>query len=182
MSREIVGVLSPGLSALGQNPAIIIPLRFRRANLFVGNVGYRGIARLKVGVTPEQARADMARMLPMAFEKFPGGPVIEAARQANYIPEVRLLKDALVGNVAEILWILMAGVAVVFLIACANVANLFLVRAEGKDKEMPIRAALGAGRGRIYWEYLKESMVLGILGGVWGCWGRTTKNSFFSYF
>jgi len=167
-TREIVGVLPASLSTLGQEPAIIVPLRFRRANLFVGNVGFNGIARLKAGVAPEQARADMARMLPLALEKFPGGPVIEAVRQANYVPEVQLLKVALVGSVADILWILMAGVAVVLLIACANVANLFLVRAEGRDNEMAIRAALGAGRGRMCWEYLKESLLLGILGGMGG--------------
>jgi len=107
-------------------------------------------------------------MLPLAFEKFPGGPVIEAARQANYVATAIPLKDTLVGNAANLLWILLAGVAVVFLIACANVANLFLVRAEGKDKEMAIRAAMGAGRGRIAWEYLKESLLLGALGGLVG--------------
>jgi len=165
---EIVGVMPQALRALGQNPDVIAPLRFRRANLFVGNVGYRGIARLRDGVTIEQAEADMARMLPLAFEKFPGGPVIEAAKQAQYVATATPLKDALVGNVSNLLWVLLAGVAVVLLIACANVANLFLVRSEGKDKEMAIRAAMGASRVRIGWEYIKESLLLGTLGGVAG--------------
>jgi len=167
-TREIVGVLPPSLTALGQDPGLIIPLRFRRANLFVGNVGFWGVARLKDGVTLRQATADMARMLPLAFEKFPGGPVIEAARQANYVPNVRPLSDALVGNVASLLWIVMASVALVLLIACANAANLFLVRADGKDKEMAVRAAMGASRVRIAWEHLKESLLLGALGGLAG--------------
>ncbi|TFG89632.1 MAG: FtsX-like permease family protein, partial [Gemmatimonadales bacterium] len=167
-TREIVGVLPPSLRALGQDPALIIPLRFRRANLFVGNVGFNAVASLKDGVTRQQAMADMARMLPLAFEKFPGGPVIEAARQANYVPNVRPLRDALVGNVANLLWVVMAGVALVLLIACANVANLFLIRADGKDKEMAVRAAMGASRGRIAWEHLKESLLLGALGGLTG--------------
>jgi len=167
-STEIVGVLPPAIRALGQNPDVVVTLQFRRANLFVGNVGYVGLARLKDGVTIERAEADMARMLPLAFEKFPGGPVIESAKQANYVATAIPLKDTLVGNVANLLWVLLAGVAVVLLIACANVANLFLVRAEGKDKEMAVRAAMGAGRARIGWEYMKESLLLGALGGLAG--------------
>jgi len=165
---EIIGVLPPAIRSLGQNPDVIVTLQFRRANLFVGNVGYMGIARLKDGVTIEQAEADMARMLPLAFEKFPGGPVIEAAKQAHYVATAIPLKDTLVGNVANLLWVLLAGVVVVLLIACANVANLFLVRAEGKDREMAVRAAMGASRARIGWEYMKESLLLGTLGGVAG--------------
>lgn len=167
-TREIVGVLPPSVRALGQDPAIVVPLQFRRAGLFVGNMGFSGIARLKAGVTIEQAEADMRRMLPLAVEKFPGGPAIEFVRQAGFVPSATPLKDALVGNVANLLWVLMGGVAVVLLIACANVANLFLVRAEGKGREMAVRAAMGAGHGRITWEYLKESLLLGALGGLAG--------------
>ncbi len=165
---EIVGVLPPTLRAIGQERALIVPLQFRRATLFVGNVGYRGIARLRDGVSLEQAEADMARMLPLAFEKFPGGPVIEAAKQAHYVPHVRLLKTELVGGVANLLWVLMAGVGLVLVIACANVANLMLVRAEAREKEMAIRTAMGASRRRILREYLKESVLLGLLGGLAG--------------
>ena len=167
-TRDIVGVMPPTLVSLGEDPSLVIPLRFDRSTLFVGNVGYSSVVRLKDGVTREAAAADMARMLPMAFDKFPGGPVLASAREANYIPLVRSLKDELVGPVANLLWVLMGGVAVVLLIACANVANLFLVQAEGRRVEMAVRAALGAGRRRIVWEYLKESVVLGVLGGVGG--------------
>ncbi len=167
-SAAIVGVLPPTLALLGQDPAIVVPLRYRRAELFVGNVGYSAVARLKAGVTREQAVADMARMLPLAFEKFPGGPVIAAAREADYQPSVVLLADRLAGGVARVLWVLLAGVAVVLLVACANVTNLFLVRAEGRRKEMAIRTALGASRRRIGWEYLRESVVLGLIGGAAG--------------
>lgn len=78
-----LGVLPPALRVLGPEPSVVTPLRIRRAGLFVGNVGFVGLARLKIGVTGERAVADMARMLPMALEKFPGGPVIEAVRQAG---------------------------------------------------------------------------------------------------
>ncbi len=165
VTREIVGVAPPEISALGADPALIYLLRFRRENLFVGNVGYSSVARLRDGVTSEQALADMERMLPMALEKFPGGPVASAAQGSSTVPQIRPLKEVLVGSAASLLWILLAGVGVVLLIACANVANLYLVRAEGKETEMAVRSAMGASRGRIGWEYMKESLLLGLLGG-----------------
>ena len=102
------------------------------------------------------------------MEKFPGGPAAEFNARARYAPDIRLLKERLLGSTANLLWILMGGVAVVLLIACANVANLYLVRADGKQTEMAVRAAMGASRGRIGWEYLKESLVLAVLGGAGG--------------
>ncbi len=165
---EIVGVMPPSLRSLGRDPALFYPLRFRRSELFVGNIGYDAVARLRDGITLEQAADDVARMLPLAFEKFPGGPVADLMAEAHFVPDLRLLKDELVGHVAGLLWFLLAGVAVVLLIACANVANLFLVRAAGKDTEMVVRAAIGADRARIAWEYLKESLLLGLLGGAGG--------------
>lgn len=166
--REIIGVLPPSLSALGREASLVIPLRFRRADLFVGDVGFVAVARLREGVTRREALADMARMLPLAFEKFPGGPAFDFMREASFVPSIRPLKDALVGDIGRTLWVLMAGVILVLAVACANVANLFLVRADGKGKEMAVRAAMGASRSRIGWEYLKESLVLGALGGLVG--------------
>ncbi len=78
------------------------------------------------------------------------------------------MKDDLVGNLGETLWILLGTVGFVLLIACANVANLFLVRAEGRQKEVAVRAALGAGSGRITRFFLTEAVVLGLLGGLSG--------------
>lgn len=165
VAREIVGVMPSQLRALGIGPGVIVPLQVNKSTLFVGNTGPRGVARLKDGVTIEQAGADVARMLPMAFEKFPGGPVIEAMTRARIEPALQPLKDWVVGSTAGLLWILMAGVGAVLLIACANVANLFLVRAEGKEGEMAVRTAIGASGNRIGWEYLKESLLLGVMGG-----------------
>ncbi|KPJ89637.1 MAG: hypothetical protein AMS18_12305 [Gemmatimonas sp. SG8_17] len=167
-SWQIVGVLPPSIRSLGVNPAIIYPYRFDKPTLFVGNIGFGSVARLKDGVTLEQAHADAARILPLAMEKFPGGPAAEFNARARYAPDIRLLKERLLGSTANLLWILMGGVAVVLLIACANVANLYLVRADGKQTEMAVRAAMGASRGRIGWEYLKESLVLAVLGGAGG--------------
>ncbi len=164
---EIVGVMPASLRGLGPDPVLFFPLRFPPP-LYVQNYGFGAVARLRDGVTVEQASDDVARMLPLAFEKFPGGPVLDAMTEADFVAALRPLKDDLVGSVASLLWVLMAGVGVLLLIACANVANLFLVRAEGKGSEMALRTALGAGAGRIGWEVLKESLLLGALGGAAG--------------
>ncbi len=81
-------------------------------------------------------------------------------------PNFRSLKDRVTGNVSSMLWVVMATVGLVMLIACANVANLLLVRAESRQLELSIRSALGAGRARIARELLFESMMLGLMGGV----------------
>ncbi len=168
MTWEIAGVMPPSLRNLGDDPDLIVPMRFNRETLFVGNIGLDSVARLRNGVTREEATADLARMLPMAWEKFPGGPVASTNPPSDFAPIVRSLKDDIVGSSANLLWILLGGVSIVLLIAVANVANLFLVRAETKETEMAVRAAIGANRGRVVWEYLKESLLLGLLGGVAG--------------
>ena len=88
--------------------------------------------------------------------------------EAKLAPNLKLLKADLIGDVGSVLWVLMGTIGMVLLIACANVANLLLVRAEGRHQELAIRSALGASRGRIAYELLAESLVLGIMGGIVG--------------
>ena len=76
------------------------------------------------------------------------------------------MKQEIIGDVSKVLWVVMATIGLVMLIACTNVANLLLVRAEARQQELSIRAALGAGRGRIVRELLFESLVLGLIGGM----------------
>lgn len=169
-ARDIIGVLPQSFRFQTLHPAVLLPLRLNRAEVFVGNFSYQGIARLKPGVTVPQASADVARMLPMLMDKFklPPGFTAEMFRQARLGPNIHLFKDDVVGDVGKVLWVLMATVGIVLFIACANVANLFLVRAEGRQQEFAVRAALGAGWGRLARELLFESVTLGVLGGVLG--------------
>ena len=88
--------------------------------------------------------------------------------EARITPLIRSVKDELVGDVEKTLWVLMATIGMVLLIACANVGNLLLVRADSRQQELAIRAALGAGTGRIARELMLESVVLGLLGGAVG--------------
>jgi putative ABC transport system permease protein len=167
---SVVGVLPPSFEFMDGQISLLAPLRFRRADIRLISFCCQGVARLKPGVTIAQANADVARMLPMAAEKFPMNPGWSrtAFVDARISPRLRFLKNVLVGDIGKTLWVLMGTVGIVLLIACANVANLLLVRANGRQHELAVRAALGAGWGRIARELLLESMLLGIAGGALG--------------
>jgi predicted permease len=168
--NEIVGVMPRNFDFLDLKPSIIQPFRFDRAKLFLGNFSYEGVARLKPGVTMAQASADMARILPIYIASFPAPPGYNKKMfaEARLAPSLRPLSQDVVGNIGGTLWVLMGTIGMVLLIACANVANLLLVRAEGRQQELAIRAALGAGWGEIARELLMESLTLGVAGGVGG--------------
>ncbi|HEX2344637.1 MAG TPA: FtsX-like permease family protein, partial [Vicinamibacterales bacterium] len=168
--REIIGVLPDTFRFLDRNVSIVLPYRFDRSKVTLGQFSFRGIARLKPGVTIDQASADVARMLPISLARFPAprGASTKMFEEVRLGPNLRSLKDELVGEVKTVLWVLMGTIGMVFLIACANVANLLLVRAESRQQELAIRAALGAGSGRIARELLLESATLGIFGGIVG--------------
>ncbi|HEX7082189.1 MAG TPA: ABC transporter permease [Gammaproteobacteria bacterium] len=168
--REIVGVLPPDFRFTQPPPAIVTPDLLVGSAPFVPSSGERGVARLKEGVTLEEASADVARMIPIYLDSHPIVPgLTRAAVEAMQIgPNLRTLKDDIVGDLDEVLWVLMGTIAMLLLVACANVANLQLVRTEIRGRELAIRAALGAGRARIGRGLLAESVLLGIGGGVVG--------------
>jgi predicted permease len=169
--RQIIGVTSPNFQFLDwETPALILPLTLDRNKTTLGQFSYEGIARLKPGITLAAANSDVARMIPTVWASFPTPPGFspELFKKARLGPNVRPLMRDVVGDVGKLLWILMGSIGMVLLIACANVANLLLVRAEGRQQELAIRAALGSSRSRIVRDFLLESIVLGTLGGVLG--------------
>jgi len=166
--REILGVMPSGLRFLRFEPDLFLPFRFDRSQVKMNDFSYQGLARLKPGVTLEQANADVARMIPLAAHKFPRGLTLKQMEEARFGPNVRPLKLDAVGDIGKVLWVLLGTVGMVLLIAGANVANLFLVRAEGRQQELAVRLAMGADRSRIARELLLESVTLGLIGGAAG--------------
>ena len=168
--RTVIGIMPPDFRFLNNTAEILLPEQFDRNKVFLGQFGFQGVARLKPGVTIEQANTDVGRMLGMWLKAWPTPPGFDRAlfENARLSPDIKPLKQQVVGDVGTVLWVLMGTIGLVLLIACANVANLLLVRAEGRQQELAIRAALGAGWGRIAREMLLESVILGFLGGALG--------------
>jgi predicted permease len=125
-----------------------------------GDENYNIVVRLKPGVSVQQAQADI--------DVIASGIRIKDKRDASYGMDVIGLQKQVVGDVRTTLLVLLGSVALVLLIACANVANLLLARAAGREKEVAIRIALGAGWQRIACQLLTESLLLGLLGGAAG--------------
>jgi predicted permease len=169
--REIIGVLPPRFHFLDwRESSLYLPMKWDRSKLFLGNFSYEALARLKPGVTLEQANSDIARMTPIVATSFPPPPGFSAKifEDAHIAPNLRPLKQDVVGDVGSTLWVLMASIGMVLLIACANVANLLLVRIEGRSQELAVRSALGASPYRIASELFLESFILGLLGSAIG--------------
>lgn len=168
--HEIIGVLPRNLWFMDVKPAIALPLQFDRNQVFLGNFAFTGIARLKSGVTIQQASAECDSLIPVAIQSFPPVPGISLSlfRSAHLTTDFLPLKQSLLGNIGGVLWVLSGTIGMVLLIACANVANLMLVRTYGRQHELAVRAALGARWWRIARELLLESVVLGLAGGAVG--------------
>ncbi|MBI4906641.1 MAG: ABC transporter permease [Acidobacteria bacterium] len=169
-AHTVIGVLPRGFEFLDEKISLVVPRRLRREEVLLIQFSEDGIARLRPGVTVDQANADVARCLLLAEKKFPMNPgfTANAFADARISPRLRSLKDHLIGDVGKSIWVLMGAVGLLLLIACANVANLLLVRADGRQQELAVREALGAGWGRITRDLLTESVLLGMAGGLIG--------------
>jgi predicted permease len=166
--REIIGVLPPGFRLSSQEVSIYLPLQLDRGNLNFA-WAYQSVARLRPGATLQQAQADVGRMLRIVPERIPEGALnLETIERTRLGPNLRPLKNDVVGDVGNVLWVLLGTAACVLLIACANVSNLFLVRGEGRLQEIAVRTVMGAGRGQVARQFLIESVALGLLGGLVG--------------
>jgi predicted permease len=168
--REIVGVMPRGFKVLNYDFDLLVPLAFDPHNQILAGFAYRGIARLKPGVSIDTADADVARLLNVWMDSWKNCPTCDSHFYLTWQigPALRPMKEEVLGNVSGALWVVMGTIGVVMLIACTNVANLLLVRADARQQELAVRAALGASRARIVRELLIESLLLGLFGGVGG--------------
>ena len=149
------------------NLGILLPLRPRTLRGY----NYSAVARLKEGVTLAEASADVARMIPMEVQGVAAAQAelkLKEFKEFRIAPNLRLLKQYMIGDVGKVVWVVVGGIGLVLLIACANVANLLLVKFEGRQQELAIRAVLGGSPRRIGGGLLLESLVLAMIGGALG--------------
>lgn len=168
VSAEIVGVVPPGVSFPDPTVELYEPMDLNPEQTQLGALGTASVGRMPPGMTVAEAGAQVAARiadLPAVFPDQPASPLLE---QAGFDAHAIDLRETLVSDLRLTLWVLMGSVGFILLIACANVANVFLVRAEGREREMAIRSALGAARGRLISGFLGESSVLGLVSGAFG--------------
>lgn len=156
----VVGIL-PADMQFRPNTDLWLPLQYgpTSSNRGVHNLGV--VARMKDGVTLEMARGEMGRIMANLEERYPDDNI---GRGATLDP----LADSVIGTVRPALLLLMGAVLLVLLITCANVANMLLARGAARRRELAVRAAIGAGRGRIARQLLAESLMLAVVGGLFG--------------
>ena len=164
--RQVVGIMPASFELPSSHTDIWIPIGIDPAHTASAAFDYRGLGRLRDGVSVAAAAADLQRLLPHVPEAYPGRLTIAGIEQIEMQVVVRPLRDAVVGDVGRVLWVVLGAVACVLLVACANVMNLFLVRAEARQHELAVRRALGAGRATLAWDHIVEGAVLAVVGGA----------------
>ncbi|HKG94484.1 MAG TPA: ABC transporter permease [Gemmatimonadaceae bacterium] len=170
--RTIVGVMPKRFRFPRATTELWLPLQLDPNDPHPGGFNYEGVARLRPGVTLDDARRDFTAVLPRIVELSPnlapGIPTQLLLDQAKPAPFLVPLKEDVTGGIAKTLWIVAAAAGLVLVVACANVTNLILVRADARQRELAIREALGAGRGRVLAYFLGESAVLTAIAGAVG--------------
>ena len=171
-TRTIIGVLSSRFRFPTAATQLWMPLGLDPHNEYPGGFNYNSVARLKPGVTVADAQRDFTAALTHMVELYPGfAPGVSTQMlmdEARPKPLLVPMREDLTGGIAKTLWMLAAAAGLVLLVACANVSNLLLVRADGRQRELAVREALGAGRVRILSHFFAESVVLSAIAAVAG--------------
>lgn len=168
-TRDIIGVMGPEFTFPDDDVAVWIPHSLDPESLLIGDFTWNLVGRMREGVSTDDVFRQVAPLAKRLEEDYASeAEYVAFLRQGQYRPIVRSLKEQMLGNLDRPLWILLGTVGFVFLIACANVANLFLVRAEAKQQDMAVRAALGSSRRRLIRAHLVEALVLSATGGLAG--------------
>ena len=168
VAHTVIGVMPGRFAFPDERTELWLPVGIDPARTRSAAFDFRAVARLRSGVTPEAAEADLQRLLPHVPEAYPGRLTAGAITLTRMRAVVRPLRDVMVGAIGRALWAVLGAAACLLLIACANVANLFLMRVEERQHESAVRRALGAGRGVMVAEFLSEGIVLAALGGALG--------------
>lgn len=168
VQRQIVGVMPNDFSFPAAPTDLWLPLTLDPLHVASAAFDYQGVARLRDGVSLARAANDLQRILLTVPDEFPGRLTAASIPAVHLSAVVRPLKDVVVGDAGHALWIVLAALSLLLLIACANIANLFVARAEGRQRELAVRRALGAGRATLLIEFLSEGLVIMAVGGVLG--------------
>jgi len=164
VQTDVVGVMPPDYAFPEAGVDVWLPERISPSE-GLGIWTHRGVARLRDGATTADVRAELDGLITDLPQAFPDDPLLEATSAEGpwgVRSAARSLQEATVGGVAGTLWLLLAAVGLVLLVAAANVANLYLVRAEGRQREVAVRRALGAGGGALARLFLAESLLLSV--------------------
>ena len=165
---SIVGVLPAGFAFPTAEVEVWAPLVVDPETASLGAFGQSGIARLTPDGSLETARAELRQLLGDLRVTFPEDPAARVLAEADFDVKVRPFRDAVVGDVGPVLGLILATVGFVLLLAVVNVANLFVARAEGRQREMAIRGALGARRRSLAFDSLLDGLLLALAAGALG--------------
>lgn len=166
--HEVVGIMPAGLRFPTPETDAWVPLRLDPARTDSASFDYQAIGRLRDGIAPAAAAADLQAALPRVPDAFPGRLTASSLEQIQMRAVVRPLHEVVVGDNSRLLWVVLGAAAFVLAAACANVANLFLVRADVRRNEVAMRKALGASRRALALDCIAESLALAAVGGTLG--------------
>jgi putative ABC transport system permease protein len=164
-SRTVVGVMGPAFRFPIDGTLLWISDDIRPDGITPGRFGMSLVARMKPGVTPDAVARELTALSKQLPERFGGSPNY-ARLIGQHRAVVRSLEEEMLGSVSGSLWVLLGSVGIVLVIACANVANLFMVRAEGRQRDLAVRRAIGAARGQLIRSQMVEAIVIAAFAGI----------------